>query len=268
VTDILVDAPLAGVKRITLNRPDSLNAFTFAMYDELIGILEELHHDTATRVAVITGSGRAFCAGHDLRSAGEAPWLAGQTLGKTYHGRHTIMRIARIPSLMRQAPQPIICAVNGAAAGIGYAIALCSDLLIAGHAAKFVNSIHNAGTGHELGLSYLLPRAIGTQRAAELLLTARPVLGEEAERIGLVLRTVADDQLLETAYELARSIMVNVPIGVWITKQSLWLNQSAPSLEAAMELEHRGVAVAQSTQDAAEKRASFLEKRPPTFGNR
>jgi enoyl-CoA hydratase len=157
--------------------------------------------------------------------------------------------------------------VNGAAAGIGYALALAADLCVAGKSAKFVNSIHNAGTGHELGLSYMLPRAVGTQRAAELLLTARPVLAEEAERIGLVLRAVPDDKLLEAALELARGVLVNVPIGVWLTKQSLWLNQGVGSLEAAIELESRAVAIAQSTADAADKRASFMEKRPPKFTN-
>ena len=107
----------------------------------------------------------------------------------------------------------------------------------------------------------MLPRAIGTQRAAELLLTARPVPADEAERIGLVLRTVDDAALMEDAIQLAKAIMVNVPIGVWLTK-------NATSLEAAIELENRAVAIAQSTADAAEKRASFLEKRAPKFFNR
>jgi len=268
MADILVDHPQEGVKRLTLNRPQQLNAFTFAMYSELITILQGLRHDSKTRVVILTGSGKGFCAGHDLRSAGQAGWIDDPEQGKAYLGRHTISEINSIPILMRQAPQPIICAVNGAAAGIGYALALASDLCVAGRSAKFVNSIHNAGTGHELGLSYLLPRAIGTQRAAEILLTARPVLAEEAERIGLVLRAVPDEELMNAVLEISRAILVNVPIGVSLTKQSLWLNQGIGSLEAAIELESRAVAIAQSTADAAEKRASFLEKREPRFTNK
>lgn len=150
---------------------------------------------------------------------------------------------------------------------MGYALPLASDIAIAGKSAKFVNSIHNAATGCELGMSYLLPRAIGTQRAAELLLTARPVLSDEAERIGLVLKTVPDEELQNACLELAGNILVNVPMGVWTTKQSLWFNQHAGSLEQAMEMETRAVFMAQSTEDAAEKRKSFFEKRPPIFNN-
>jgi enoyl-CoA hydratase len=266
--NILVDLPIAGVKRLTLNRPEQLNAFTYPMYSELIAILRDLRHDSATRVVILTGSGRGFCAGHDLKAAGAPDWIDDPTMGKAYLGKHSITEIGSIPLLMRQAPQPFICAVNGAAAGMGYALALASDLCLAAKSAKFVNSVHNAATGHELGMSYLLPRAVGTQRAAELLLTARAVLADEAERIGLVLRAVPDAELAEASLELARAIMVNVPIGIWLTKQSLWLNQAAGSLEAAIELENRAVAIAQSTADAAEKRAAFLAKRAPEFHNR
>jgi enoyl-CoA hydratase len=268
MSDIVVDDPTDGVKRITLNRPQQLNAFTFAMYAQLIAILNDLRHDSKTRVVILTGSGKGFCSGHDLKAAGEAPWIDDAAMGKMYAGKHSISEIGSIPLLIRRLPQPVICAVNGAAAGIGFALALASDLCIAGRSAKFVNSVHNAGTGHELGISYLLPRAIGTQRAAELLLTARAVGAEEAERIGLVLRAVDDASLFETTLELARSIMSNVPIGVWLTKQSLWLNQDAGSLEAAIELENRAVAMSQATADAAEKRASYLERRAPKFSNR
>jgi len=265
---IVVDIPEPGIKRITLTRPQQLNAFTFEMYAQFIAVLRALEHDTKTRVVILTGSGKGFCAGHDLKSAGSPPWIDDPEMGKMYSGKHSISEIGVIPSLIRHLPQPVICAVNGAAAGIGFALALAADLCIAARSAKFVNSVHNAGTGHELGISYMLPRAIGTQRAAELLLTARAVPADEAERIGLVLRTVEDGALLDNALELARAIMSNVPIGIWLTKQSLWLNQNASSLEAAIELENRAVAISQATADAVEKRASFLEKRTPKFSNR
>ncbi|HEV8312663.1 MAG TPA: enoyl-CoA hydratase-related protein [Burkholderiaceae bacterium] len=267
MSDILFERSSDGIATLTLNRPDALNAFSFAMYDELIGVLEGLRHDATTRVVILTGAGRAFCAGHDLRTAGPAPWID-PALGKPYMAKHSITRIAQIPLLMRAIPQPVIAAVNGAAAGLGFAFALAADLCLMAKSAKFVNSIHNAGTGHELGMSWMLPRAVGTQRAAEILLTARPVLADEAERIGLALRAVPDERLLDEAHALAASICANVPLGVWLTKQSLWLNQGVGSLEAACEIEARAVFLAQASEDAAEKRKSFLEKRPPIFTNR
>ncbi len=268
MSDIVVDEMHPGVVRLTLSRPEQLNAFTIETYGELIGILTKLKHDSSARVVVLTGAGRAFCAGHDLRSSGVPPWLDDTDLGPVYRSRHNMSEMGSIPVLMRQLPQPVIAAVNGPAAGIGFALAVAADMALAAQSAKFVNSIHNVGTGHELGMSYLLPRAVGAQRAAEILLTARPILAEEAERIGMVLRSVPDDQLMEAVLEIARNILANVPMGVWLTKQSLWLNQSAGSLGAAIELESRAVFIARSTEDAAEKRASFLAKRPPIFKNR
>jgi enoyl-CoA hydratase len=268
MADILIDDPVPGVRRITLNRPERLNAFTFDMYGEYQDALRALKHDSSVRVVILTGAGKGFCSGHDLTSGGRPQWIDDPDMGRMYYGKHAITEINTLPILMRQLQQPIICAVNGAAAGAGFALALAADLCIAARSAKFVNSIHNAGTGHELGMSYMLPRAVGTQRAAEILFTTRPVLADEAERIGLVLRTVPDEALMDTALELAKSIMANVPMGIWLTKQSLWINQNVGSLEAAIELESRAVAVSQATEDAAEKRKSFLEKRAPKFTNK
>ena len=263
---ILIDEVEPGVRRLTLNRPETLNAFTFPMYLALLDALAEIARDPSVRVVILTGAGRGFCSGHDLKQAGPSPFAA-DGLGKLYAARHDLAGLAAIPVAMRKLPQPIISAVNGTAAGIGYTLTLAADMAIAARSAKFVNTIHNAATGAELGMSYLLPRAVGSQRAAELLYTARPVLADEAERIGLVVRTVDDDQLIESALEIARGIIANVPMGIWLTKQSLWLNETAGSLEAAIELESRAVQIAQATDDAAEKRASFWEKRPPGFTN-
>ena len=157
---------------------------------------------------------------------------------------------------------------NGAMIGFEATLWLAADMAIAARSAKLINTIHTAATGAELGMSYLLPRAVGSQRAAELLLTARPVLADVAERIGLVLRAVDDDKLMDEALAIARNIMLNVPLGIALTKQSLWLNQTAGSLEAAIELENRAIQIAQATEDAVEKRAAFWEKRPPKFDNK
>ncbi|MGE0663800.1 MAG: enoyl-CoA hydratase/isomerase family protein [Hyphomonadaceae bacterium] len=265
--NFLLDEPIEGVKRITLNRPDSMNAFTFPMYQEFIDILNDIKFNPNIRVVILTGTGKAFCTGHDLRAGGAPAWVD-PSVGKAYNTKYTMSVLAQIPPLMRALPQPIICGVNGTVAGMGYALPLACDISIAASSAKFVNSIHNAATGCELGMSYMLPRAVGVQRAAELLLTARPVLSDEAERIGLVLKTVPDQDLQDACLELAKAIMVNVPLGIWTTKQSMWLNQSAASLEQAMEIETRAVFMAQSTEDAAEKRKSFFEKRPPKFTNK
>lgn len=265
--DIIRDMPAEGICRLTLNRPEALNALSYAAYEELIAAFEAVRVDSKVRVVILTGAGRAFCAGHDLRGAGEPSWVAdGQ--GKAQWSRAVLAKLGSIPTLMRSLPQPVIAAVNGVTAGAGYSLALAADLTIAARSARFVNAYHNAGTGHELGLSYFLPRVVGAQRAAELLLTGKSVSAEEAAAIGLILRWVEDEQLMAEALALADSIVVNSPIGIALTKQSLWLNADAPSLAAAIEMENRAIFISQSTEDAAEKRLSFFEKRRPVFTGR
>lgn len=264
MAEIELDMPIDGVARLTLNRPDALNAFTYAMYQDLLAKLETIRFDPAVRVVILTGAGRAFCAGHDLRAAGTPEWVA-PGLGKAQATRAILAKLGAIPLLIRKLPQPVIAAINGVTAGAGYPIALAADLCIAARSAKFVNAFHNAGTGHELGLSYMLPRLVGAQRAAELLLTGRAVMAEEAAAIGMILRMVDDDILIDTALALAEAIMVNSPIGIALTKQTMWLNADASSLDAAIELENRAIFISQSTRDSAEKRTAFLEKRRPDF---
>lgn len=264
MSDILRDEPLEGVCRLTLNRPEALNSLTFSMYSELIDHLESVRFDHAIRVVILTGAGRAFCAGHDIRSGSKPDWVA-EDLGKAQFQRLVMDKMGQIPVLMRALPQPVICAVNGAAAGAGYVIALAADMTIAAKSAKFVNAFHNAGTGHELGFSYMLPRLVGVQRAAELMLTGRPVMAPEAAEIGLILRSVAGEELMAEALKLADAIMVNSPIGIALTKNSMWHNLNASSLQAAIELENRAIFMSQSTADTAEKRKAFLENRRPVF---
>lgn len=262
--NFLIDEPAPGVHRITINRPESMNAFTFPMYRELLDILESIKFDPKVRVVIFTAIGKGFCTGHDLRAGGAADWVP-DYVGKAYSSRYAMSVIGAIPLALRNLPQPVICGVNGTVAGMALAFPLACDIAIAAHSAKFVNSIHNAGSGAELGLSYLLPRAVGTQRAAEMLLTARPVMADEAERIGLVLKSVPDEELQDACIKLAQDMAVNVPMGLWVTKQSLWANQNAGSLEQAMEFESRGVFLAQSMEDKAEKQKAFFEKRAPGF---
>ena len=262
--NFLIDEPIEGVRRITINRPESMNAFTFAMYEELLDLLADIKMNPRVRVVILTATGRGFCTGHDLKAGGTAEWIP-DDVGKAFRSRYSMGVIGAIPVALRNLPQPVICGVNGTVAGMAMAFPLASDIAIAGQSAKFVNSVHNAGTGAELGMSYLLPRAVGAQRAAEILFTARTVKSDEAERIGLVLKTVADEDLQDACLEIAKNIVVNTPLGIWVTKQSLWMNQNAGSLEQAMELESRGVFMAQSMDDKVEKQKAFFEKRAPNF---
>ena len=263
--NFLIEEPIEGVKRITINRPESTNSFQFEMYVELADLFKQIKYDPRTRVVILTAAGnKHFCTGHDLRNPGKADWVP-EGVGKPFVSRYSIDVIASLPVLMRNLPQPVICGVNGTVAGMALAFPLAADITIAAKSAKFVNAIHNAGSGAELGISYMLPRAVGVQRAAEILYTSRPVLADEAERIGMILKAVPDEELQDACLEMARNIAVNVPMGIWVTKQSLWHNMNAGSLEQAIEFEGRGVYVAQSTEDKVEKQKAFFEKRAPNY---
>ncbi len=267
MTSILIDEPKPQVKRVTISAPERLNAFTYDMYEDLVAFLEKTRFDPDTRVVVITGAGRAFCAGHYFGRAPDPDWLP-KNIGKIQRSRMLNEWLARVPIAVRNMPQPVICAVNGAAAGIGYSLVMAADLAIAAKSSKFVNAIHNAGTGTEMGMSYMLPRAVGKQKAAEILFTARAILSDEAEKIGLVLKTVPDEELMDQVFALADSIIANTPMGIWLTKQSMYLNENSGSLAAAIEIEHRAVTISQATEDAAEKRAATFEKRPAVYSNK
>lgn len=267
MSEILADEPLPGVRRITLNAPERLNAFSFEMYETLLEMLEALRYDTHVRVVVLTGAGRGFCSGHHLGTAGTARWVDAQA-GPIHRDLYNMLKIGQIPLTMRNLTQPVIAAVNGAAAGVGYALALAADITIAGESAKFVNAFHNVGVASELGVTYLLTRAVGSQRAAEILMSSRSVLAEEAARIGMVARTVPDEKLMDDVLALADDIIQSTPLGIWMTKHALHVTESAGSYAEALELETRGVMLSRATEDTVEKRTSRREKRRPVFRNR
>jgi enoyl-CoA hydratase len=247
-----------------MNRPETLNAFKATMYPEMCDILEKIGRDPGVRVVVITGAGRGFCSGNDGQAVSERPWVPAD-VGKIHSSLHFLKPLNAIGTVLRSLPQPVIAAVNGAVAGVGYSIAMACDLAIAAKSAKFVNAFHNAGTGSEGGLSYLLPRIVGTQRAADILLSGRTVLSDEAERIGLVLKTVPDDQLMEEVLKIAKEMILCAPLDLWMTKQNLYANQNAGSLEQGVAFETRAIMMANQTADADEKRAARREKRAPVF---
>lgn len=266
MSDILVEDPHPGIRVITLNRPDALNTLTHAMYEELKSLFMDCRNDLDVRAIILTGAGRAFSAGHDTRS-GSRSAVSPESYGRFQRNTLSMNSIGALIPLMKSLPQPVIAAVKGPVAGIGYALALGADMVIAGRSTKFVNAFHNAGTGCEGGVSYLLPRAVGTQKAAEIMFTGRPVLADEAVRVGLALSVVEDEDLLSSAIELAQDIAKNSPFGIYVTKQALWNNLEGGSLERAIAFESRGIHLSQATDDAAEKKKAFIEKRPPAFKN-
>jgi enoyl-CoA hydratase len=258
-----------GVVRITLNRPDSLNAFTYSMYDELLGVLEGIRYDPAVRVVILTGAGRGFCAGADISGAAGAPDWVPDSMAPVERNRAIMDVLGRLPSALHSLPQPVIGAINGAAAGVGYALAISCDVCLTTKSAKFLPAFHNTGTGSEFGASWLLPKLVGLQAAMEILLTGRMMLGEEAARIGLCLRAFDDPEAMNFAVlEMARQIRSNVPRAVTLAKQSVRTNLSVGSFGAALEVELRAISLAGNSADAQEKRASLAERRAPKFVNR
>jgi enoyl-CoA hydratase len=261
---ILVDQPHAAVTRITMNRPEALNGFTNAMYGELLEAIQKVGSDPTVRVLVLTGAGRAFSSGHDAANSGPATWVP-EGVGKPHFILHFMGHLAKLTTALRALPQPTIAAVNGAAAGMGYTLALACDMAVAAKSAKFVNAFHNAGNASEGGFSYLLNKAVGSQRAAEIMFTGRQVLAEEAERIGLILRAVPDEQLMDAVLEIARNIMACTPLDIWTAKQTFHNAQTAPSVEQAIDFETRAIVMINHTADTDEKRAARREKRDPKF---
>lgn len=265
--DLLVTWPVTGVALLTLNRPERLNAFTSGTVERLYRTLETLGRDAGCRVIVVTGAGRGFCSGDDLRDFGSPDWVPSD-VGPVHSRMYQQHYVAQLVPRLRAVPQPIIAAVNGPTAGAGFALALGADLRLASTSAYFFDAFVKIGaSGAEMGLSWLLQRIVGATRAAELVLTGRRVDGEEAAAIGLVLRTVPDDQLLDAAFELAEQIAANTPLGTWTGKATLWSNLEIPSLEAAIDLEARTQVLTMGTEDGREQLAAHRDGRGARYTN-
>ena len=266
--DVVVAWPRREVALITLNRPDRLNALTSGMLARLYARLEDLGRDAACRVIVVTGAGRGFCAGDDLRDYRPPDWVPTE-VGPMHSHMYQQKYVAELVPRLRALPQPVIAAVNGAAAGAGYALALGADLRLASASAVFVDAFVKIGaSGAEMGLSWLLQRIVGATRAAELVLTGRRVDATEAGRIGLVLEVVPDGAVVDAALALADQIVVNNPMGTWMGKATLWSNLEIPSLEAAIDLEARTQILTLATEDAREQLAAYRERRAPRYTHR
>ena len=247
---------------VTLTRAAARNALTLEMVRHLRAVLADVAADPAIRVVVLAGEGKAFCAGLDLKQVilgEEAPKgpVANIALQELFAG--LMLQIHR----MRQ---PVIAAVQGAAVGAGFGVALAADIRIAGASAQFVIGAVRIGlSAGECGISYHLPRLIGAGRAFEIMLTGRPVSAGEALAIGLATQVVDDSALLDEALATARMIAANAPYSSKHTKQVMWANLEAPSVDSAIELENHVQVVALLSNDFAEACRAFIEKRPPVF---
>lgn len=259
---LLIEEPEPGVAVVTLNRPDRLNAFDIATVEEIHAMLDWLETANAVRVLVLTGAGRGFSAGTDLKSSrvneNEPVSVSRQMRSQR--------RIADMVQHMRRVPQPIIAAINGVAAGGGFSLTMAADIRVAAVSARFVCSYINIGlSSGEIGSSYFLPRLIGLSRAADLLYTGRTMDAEEAGRIGYVSKVVPDGETLSAALEIARVMLDKSPFGLRMTKEVLNQSIDAQSLEAALYMENRTQTLAVLSGDFHEGAKAFQEKRRPVY---
>lgn len=260
---VLVDRPVPEVAVVTLNRPERMNAMAFDVMVPVRDRLTELSNDNTVRAVVLTGAGDGFCAGADQENAGRAPHVEG--LGRPGFGLRSLELLEDVVLALRRLHQPVIAAVNGAAVGGGLCLALACDIRIASEAAYFrAAGINNGLTASELGLSFLLPRAVGSTHAADIMLTGRDVDAEEAARIGLVSRTV--DPVVEAAVEVGQRIGSFSQPGVELTKKSLHAGIAATSLEGYMPSEGVGqLYLRLLTDNFEEATAARKEGRPAAF---
>jgi len=262
---VLVDKPRPHVTLITLNRPERMNAMAFDVMIPLRERIEEISVDNDTRVVVLTGAGGAFCSGADLEDPGPLPNTEGLTV--TSIARRAMEVLDDVVLAVRKMHQPVIAAVNGPAIGGGFCLSLAADIRVASESALFrAAGINNGLTASELGISYLLPRAIGSSRAFDIMLTGRDVDAAEAERIGLVSSVVAGDALLDACYTVAERIIGYSRVGTEVTKRMLWSSLDASSLTAHMD--HEGIAqlyVRLTTKNFEEAVRARKEKRTPVY---
>ncbi|HVV31225.1 MAG TPA: enoyl-CoA hydratase/isomerase family protein [Mycobacteriales bacterium] len=261
---VVLDTVEDGIARITLNRPERLNAIDGALLDGMDAALDALSEPSRFRVAVLTGAGRGFSAGADLSGTGQ-PWtVPARAEFKTMYDAQ--MRLTDQYTRLYELPIPVIAAVNGVAVGGGLAFALHCDIRVAAESARFGSVFIKAGlSSMDMGTSYLLPKIVGAGVARELMLTGRIIDAAEAYRVGLVHEVVPNDGLIDAALRMARLIAANNPFGVWQTKIGLNAALDAPSLRHAKEIENRTQILTGFTGNPAEAAKAHQEKRDPIW---
>ncbi|HMS87174.1 MAG: enoyl-CoA hydratase/isomerase family protein [Acidimicrobiales bacterium] len=259
---VRVDRPADHIAVVTLDRPEVLNALSIDLAIELDRTLLEVSRDNTVRVIVLTGAGRAFCSGLDLKDYGVVPDIDGLQVGQI--AQRSMRVYSRLVSTLRSLHQPVIAAVNGPAFGGGMCLALACDLRFAGPTATFnATGIVNGLTSTEMAAAWLLPRQIGATHANDLLLTGRVVEADEAVRIGLVSR-LADDVMAEALATAGRMAGFS-PYGLAMTKDVLWANLEIGSLAAAVELEDRNQLMLGFTDNLPEAIRAFGQDRRPVY---
>ena len=248
-----------GVGSVTLNRPDRLNSFTVQMHEELADALNRIESDPAVRAVLLTGAGRGFCAGQDLADRAVAPGQDTVDLGHSVETYYSPL-IKRLATMDR----PVVCAVNGVAAGAGANIALACDIIFAARSAKFIQSFANIGLIPDSGGTWVLPRLAGQARALGLALTGEPLPADRAEQWGMIWKCVDDAELLTEAQGLARRFAEGPTRGLVATKHSL-RTSFARSLDESFQLERDLMRQLGRTDDYREGVAAFTEKRRPSF---
>jgi enoyl-CoA hydratase len=261
---VRIDRVRPHVTVIALNRPERLNAMSFALITELCEALAEVSADNACWVTVLTGEGRGFCSGLDLEDPGTIPGIDEMALSRV--GMAAMSHFSRVVPALRALPQPVIAAINGCAYGGGMCLSLGADLRFCAESAVFnATGIVNGLTSTELGASFLLPRLIGASRSNDLLLTGRPVDAAEAERIGLVSRVLPDGEVLAHAVQVAEQMCEFSAFGLQMTKKVCWANLEATSLTAAIDLEDRNQLLLGNTENLLECVAARRENRKPVY---
>lgn len=262
---VQVSKPRPHVSLVTLNRPERMNAMSFDVMVPFREALEAVGADNDTQVAVITGVDRGFCSGADLEDAGVPPNIGG--LGIASIGQRSMGYLSDLVIALRRMPQPTIAAINGAAGGGGMCLSLGADIRVAADGAYFrAAGINNGLTATELGVSFLLPRIVGSGRAFEIMLTGRDVHADEALAMGLVSRVVPRDDLLDAAYETAERIVGWSQAGVQLTKRMIWSGLEAGSLESTIGHETTAqLYMRMTTQNFEEAMRARKDGRAPEF---
>jgi 2-(1,2-epoxy-1,2-dihydrophenyl)acetyl-CoA isomerase len=251
-----------GFASITLNRPEKLNAFTAELHGELREAIARAAEDAKIRALLLTGAGRGFCAGQDLSERATAPGETPRDLGQTIDTLYNPL----IRSL-RAIPKPVVCAVNGVAAGAGANLALACDIVLAARSASFIQAFCRIGLVPDSGGTYILPRLVGHARAMGLALLGEPLSAERAAEIGLIWKCVDDDKLAGEARKLAGHLAVQPTAGLALIKQAINAS-SVNGLDRQLDLERDLQRVAGRTQDYREGVSAFLQKRKPSFKGR
>lgn len=259
MANLHVTRPRPDVVLITLDRPDKLNALSYGLVEDLHRTLDDVKADNECRVVVLTGAGRGFCSGLDLTEP--FPEEAKDGLEFPRSSMRWQERIAELTTKLVHLRQPVIAAVNGPAYGGGFALALASDIRIASADARFCTQFIKLGLGGcDIGVSYTLPRIVGAGQAFDLILTARTVDAAEALRLGLVSR-ISDGAVLDDALAIAETLCSFGRFGVESTKQVLWANLEASSLEAALQVENRSQILASTSGELREAAAAFANRK-------